>query len=391
MSVKLLALVTDAYGGRGGIAKFNRDFFDAVSRHPAVDSVVALPRLICDHNEVNRAGRPSKVDFRAHAARGTRHYARALCQSMTDRYDGVVCGHVNLLPLAAIAAAWRSVPLLLVAHGIEVWRKPGFVRRLLARQLDAVVAVSEFTRGRLMHWAGQSVRQDFIVPNCIDASSFGIGDARDDLVDRYGLRGRTVMLTVGRLSAAERYKGIDRVIGVLPQLAREQRDIAYLVVGDGGDRARLEMLAKSLNVRDRVVFAGYVSEQEKADHYRLADVFVMPGWGEGFGIVYLEALACGIPVVASSADASREVVLDGVMGEIVDPDQPAALVAGIMNALARPRPVVPPELEFFSVERFRERWCTVIDVVFAGEVAASRESAALARENERRPAGVGAG
>ena len=99
---------------------------------------------------------------------------------------------------------------------------------------------------------------------------------------------------------------------MLPALAADVPDVAYLIAGDGDDRARLEKKAAALGVADRVVFAGYVPEEEKADHYRLADAFVMPGRGEGFGIVYLEALACGVPVVASSLDASREAVRDGM-------------------------------------------------------------------------------
>jgi glycosyltransferase involved in cell wall biosynthesis len=85
------------------------------------------------------------------------------------------------------------------------------------------------------------------------------------------------------------------------------------------DRRCLQEKARSLGVHGRVVFAGYVPESEKADHYRLADAYVMPGRGEGFGIVYLEALACGVPVVASEVDGSREAVREGALGILVDP------------------------------------------------------------------------
>jgi phosphatidyl-myo-inositol dimannoside synthase len=94
----------------------------------------------------------------------------------------------------------------------------------------------------------------------------------------------------------------------MPALIKEIPTIAYLIAGDGTDRHRLEEKAKSLGVHGRVVFAGYIPESEKADHYRLADAYVMPGRGEGFGIVYLEALACGVPVVASQVDGGREAV-----------------------------------------------------------------------------------
>src|SRR5581483_442399 len=120
------------------------------------------------------------------------------------------------------------------------------------------------------------------------------------------------------------------------------------VVGDGNDRARLEAKAAQLGLSDRVVFAGYVPDEEKAAHYRLADAFVMPGRGEGFGIVYLEAMACGVPVVASKRDASREVVRDGELGIVVDPDAPGELRAGILAVLRCPKGTVPAGLSYFS-------------------------------------------
>src|SRR5262249_19742155 len=104
----------------------------------------------------------------------------------------------------------------------------------------------------------------------------------------------------------------------------------------------------------RVVFAGRVPEAEKADHYRLADVFVMPGRQEGFGFVFLEAMASGIPVVASNLDGSREAVLYGQLGELADPDDRQALKAAIRRALRRPRQI-PDGLAFFSYENFRKR------------------------------------
>src|SRR5262249_27665200 len=147
----------------------------------------------------------------------------------------------------------------------------------------------------------------------------------------------------------------DEVIEVLPSLIREMPDLIYMVVGDGSDRARLQAKVDALELNRHVVFAGYVPEEEKADHYRLADAFVMIGHGEGFGIVYLEAMACGIPVVASKVDASREAVLNGRIGLLADPSDPFEIRETIKQAVNRPRSV-PQELEYFSAERFVERW-----------------------------------
>ncbi|MEP7087994.1 MAG: glycosyltransferase, partial [Gemmatimonadota bacterium] len=146
-------------------------------------------------------------------------------------------------------------------------------------------------------------------------------------------------------------------------------NISYLVVGDGTDRERLEEKAESLGVSNRVVFAGFIAEEEKADHYRLADAFVMPGRGEGFGIVYLEALACGLPIVASSLDASAEVVLNRRFGRVVNPDRAGELKTACVDVLADTERVVPRELQTFSIARFKARWNWLLAELSVGDLA----------------------
>ena len=369
--MRLLAFVTDAFGGRGGIAKFNRDLLTALTAHPATEEVVALPRVVVE----DVGGVPDRVTFDDGAAGGYATYVRsALRRLRPGGFDGVVCGHLNLLPLAALAARWKRAPLLLVVHGIEAWQPPaGGLRAWLVRRavqhVDAFAAVSDTTRQRFAAWTGLDPERGTVVPNCIDASAYGEGEKRSDLLARYGLGGKTVLMTLGRLSAAERYKGFDEVIEALPALSEEIPDLAYLICGDGDDRPRLERKASELGVADRVVFAGYVPEQEKADHYRLADAFAMPGRGEGFGIVYLEALACGVPVVASSLDASHEAVRDGLLGEVVDPRDPADLQRGLLSALRAERGV-PSGLSYFSYDQFETRWHRLVDRVFSPAIRA---------------------
>lgn len=359
--MNFLLLVTDAFGGRGGIAKFNRDLCRALSDDPLSAQVTALPRVppVEPAEDV-----PSRVQYRAGLAGSKLRYAwnvlRFTVNAHPPTFDGIVCGHLNLLPVAVVASWIHGMPLLLILHGIDAWtpHDSWLVRKVLP-QVDTFVTVSQCTKDRFLQWAPLEEEQGFVIPNCIDASAYGTGPKRDDLLTRYGLHDRTILLTLGRLSADEQYKGHDEVLAVLPDLAEDVPDLAYVICGDGDDRARLETKAERLGIRERVVFAGYVPEEEKADHYRLADAFVMPGRGEGFGIVYLEALACGVPVVASRADASREAVLNGEMGVVVDPDDRSSVRDGILEALHAPKGV-PDDLAYFSVERFRERWHRLI-------------------------------
>ncbi|MGO8699651.1 MAG: glycosyltransferase [Limisphaerales bacterium] len=201
------------------------------------------------------------------------------------------------------------------------------------------------------------------MPNSIAIEDFGPGTKDKSLAARYGIQNRKVLFTLGRLSEDERYKGIDEVLEALPVLGQAVPNIVYMVAGGGNDRARLEQKATALGVEDRVIFTGYVPEEEKAAYYRLADAFVLPGWGEGFGIVYLEAMACGIPVVASKLDASHEAVRHGELGVLVNPKNPAELQAGILEALRRPKGVVPKGLDYFSFQNFCQRCHSIVDQI----------------------------
>jgi phosphatidylinositol alpha-1,6-mannosyltransferase len=352
--VNLLVLLTDAFGGRGGIAKFNRDLLNALCTYPEVDSVTALPRRITADIGVL----PARLVYETQAATGKTAYMYQLGRLLSQRnaFAAVVCAHIHLLPLAALAARRYGVPLILIVHGIEVWQRPrisGLDRCF--RSVDMFVSVSEFTKKRFLEWAPLRPDQGHVIPDCVDLTQYGPGPKPERLLQRYGVSNRKIMMTLGRLDSTERYKGIDEVLEIMPSLVKEIPDLTYIIAGEGNDRPRLELKVKSLGLSERAVFTGYVPEAEKADHYHLADAFVMPGHGEGFGIVYLEAMACGIPVVASKVDASREAVLDGRLGVLADPSNPDEIIAAIKEALTRSRGV-PNGLEYFSFRRFVERW-----------------------------------
>lgn len=338
-----------------------------MSSNSAYTKVVALPRVIFDEpGEI-----PERITYRTASAKGKVRYAVAWARAtMGERFDAVICSHINLLPVGAAAAAIQRVPLLLVIYGIESWteQRGALVRRMLKR-VDAVISISEYTKRHFLEWAWVEASRVHVLPCGVDMRRFGPGSKRGDLVRLYGLRGRSVILTVARLAGAERAKGIDEVLESLPALARQVPNVTYLVVGDGPDRERLEAKARALGVANRVVFTGYIDESEKADHYRLADVFAMPGRGEGFGIVYLEALASGVPIVASRLDASAEVVLNARFGYAVNPDRPEELQAAVVDLLSRTRGTVPRELATFSLASFRARWNWLMAELQIGDLA----------------------
>ena len=362
ITMRILSLHSDAYGGTGGIAQYNRDLLDAFCRHPRVDQVVALPRIVARPLEPM----PETLVFETGGLGGRAPYARALARwaASTPAFDLVFCAHVNLLPLAWPVARLHEAPIVLAVYGIDVWQPtPSRLVNVLVRASDAIMSISQITLDRMDSWAPLDAKRTFVCPNAIDTMRFVPGPRPANLVERYGLSGKKVLLTVARLHSLERYKGVDETIEILPRLRESHPSIRYLVVGDGPDRERLEQKARELGVDGAVVFAGWVNESEKVEHYQLADAYVMPGRGEGFGFVYLEALACGIPVVASRLDGSREAVRQGMLGELVDPTNPDDILRGILAALEKPRGVVPAGLDYFEMPRFVERYHQLIDTM----------------------------
>jgi phosphatidylinositol alpha-1,6-mannosyltransferase len=214
------------------------------------------------------------------------------------------------------------------------------------------------------------------MPNSVDLDRFVAHEPSADLVERYGLQSCKVIMTVGRLASQERYKGFDEVIELMPRLLQRFPTLKYLVVGDGPDRARLEAKARQTNVADRVIFTGRIPESEKVAHYNLADAYVMPSSGEGFGIVLIEAAACGIPIVGSGADGSKEALLDGQLGKLVDPRNATELLDAVTAALNVETPRQRNEMiETFSVAQFRARASAWVSAQAAAIAAANRHRA----------------
>jgi asparagine synthase (glutamine-hydrolysing) len=361
---RFLALLTDGFGGHGGIALYNRDLLTALCSFPRCAGVVAIPRLMPNPPEPM----PAKLTYLTAAVGSKMRYLAAVLRILREdrEYDMVVCGHINLLPLAWLASRILRVPLVLFIYGIDAWH-PGrnAFTNLLARKARWIVSISATTARKFRDWASPGAEQPRVLPNAIHTEWYGPGAKNPELIRRYALQGRTVLMTLGRLVSAERYKGFDEVLELMPELIKASPGLVYMVVGDGSDQARLEEKARALGLADRVVFTGRIAETEKADHYRLADAYVMASRGEGFGFVLLEAMACGVPVIASERDGGREAVRDGELGILINPVDREELKCAILDALARPKGVVPAGLEYFSFGNFETR----AHSLFAGVLA----------------------
>jgi glycosyltransferase involved in cell wall biosynthesis len=267
--------------------------------------------------------------------------------------DLIVTTHVNFAPVAHSVKTLFNIPFLAIGHGIEVWDLPhGQIWRAL-RAANGLAAVSHFTRARMASALNLAIERISLLPNTFDPEQF-YPDKRKPrfLLKRYGLQPQQpVILTISRLASAERYKGYDQVLRALPMVRERFPNVRYILGGRGPDRARIEALIRQLDLINHVTLAGYVADHELRAHYNLCDVFAMPSKGEGFGIVFLEALGCGKPVLAGNKDGSVDAVLGGETGVLVDPDD----VEEIGQALIQILTGKYPEQKLFNGEMLRQR------------------------------------
>jgi phosphatidylinositol alpha-1,6-mannosyltransferase len=334
----MLALVSDAFGGRGGIAQYNRDFLGAVAASPAISAIDILPRHTADSFTL-----PPKVRQAPPGTNRLSYIARALRMARDEKPGIVFCGHINLAPLAAAAARLCGAKMVVQTHGIDAWDRPGDMYRKAVEKSDLVLCVSRYTRARLLSWAAMPPERVVVLSNTV-GQAFTPGDA-SQLRRKWKLDGKRVLLTVARTEARERYKGHERVIAALPALPR---DIVYVVLGDGNDLERIKDVAFQAGVGERVYFKHGVNRETLISAYRMADLYVMPSTGEGFGIAFLEAMASGTPALGLAVAGATDALCDGALGAAVSE---ADFTAALARQMAGPRPD-PQALSAAVVARF---------------------------------------
>ena len=344
--MRILALVTDAFGGYGGIARYNCDLLTALSQSQTVSSVLVLPRigpLIAQTPAKVRqvAPVPSKFAWSGHAFKLV----------AKNRFDVIFCGHPYAAPLAASLAFMVGVPMWVQVHGVDAWEPRGKFQRYGMARATLVTSVSRYTRRELLAWSGLPPHRVRVLPNTVDPR-YGPREPRADLIKRHNLAGKRVILTVGRLSEAERYKGHDRVIAVMPDVLARVPNAVYLIAGSGEDQSRLQAAADDAGVAGNVVFAGRVLDDELPDYFALANVFAMPSTGEGFGIVFLEAAASGLPVIGGNCDGTVDALGEGKIGRLIEPNSWEELAAALIDALEGREENAIAEVQRFRFENF---------------------------------------
>jgi glycosyltransferase involved in cell wall biosynthesis len=275
--------------------------------------------------------------------------------------DTVILSHINLLPVGwMIKKISPRTRLILYAHGIEIWEPTGYKKRMLA-VVDRFWAISSFTRDQLIQNQNIPAEKITVLNNCLDPllplpkNTTG----KEEVKQRLGInKTDKVLFVLNRLRSEERYKGYDKVIDAIALLNR--RDVVYIIAGkaDESEAARLKQLIAKTGLQDQVKMVGYVPDEELPAYFALADIYIMPSTGEGFGIVFLEAMYYGLPVIAGNADGSGDALLDGKLGTLVDPRDPAAIAAAIvplLNDTAISSPDQKMLMDHFSYDVYKRK------------------------------------
>ncbi len=253
--------------------------------------------------------------------------------------DIVILSHINLLLFAwIIKKISPSAKIILFAHGIEIWRTlPNWKRKFLQEKVE-IWAVSEYTATTLTEMHQISRHKIKTVNNCLDPyfqlpSNF---EKPANLLERYHLsKEQSILFTLTRLSSQETYKGYDRVLLAMPDLLKKFPSLHYILAGkaDQDELTRVKNLIAKLNLTKHVTLAGFINDDELTNYFKLGDIFVMPSTMEGFGIVFIEAAACGTKIIAGNVDGSVDALLNGQLGTLINPLEIAEIASAIEKNL----------------------------------------------------------
>jgi len=247
----------------------------------------------------------------------------------------VLMSHINLMVVGYLIKLFRpSVKLVLLAHGIEVWKPLPSWKKKMLRKCDLILPVSHFTKEKMKTLHGLPEEKFSLLNNCLDPFlELPLQKEKNtELLKRYALKKeQLILLTVSRMSDTEQYKGYDKVLKALPGLVQNHPELRYLLVGkyDISEKRRLDAIISQLDLQDVVIFTGFVPNDELAAHFMLGDIFIMPSEKEGFGIVFIEAMFYGLPVIAGNIDGSADALCNGELGSLVNPNNKEEIIGAV--------------------------------------------------------------
>ncbi|HWB31359.1 MAG TPA: glycosyltransferase family 4 protein [Vicinamibacterales bacterium] len=323
-------MITDTRNGRPGVA--------AVTFDPRGGGIAAVSRLVAGALTTADGQPPVQLSLALDAGDGRfdsstldrlRFGARVLAAQATGACEWLLFTHLSLATAQRFVPAICRRPYAVFLHDVEAWQTQPPARRRVLDRAFLRLANSTYTARRVLEanpGVGDVIACPLALgPDWTSRASTEVARAQPP---------RPHVLIVGRMIASERYKGHDQLLAAWPRVRQRVPAAKLICVGEGDDVERLRSAARKIGVGDAVEFTGFVSDEERWRLYREAAVFAMPSRREGFGLVYLEAMAAGLPCIGSIHDAASEVIVDGRTGWLVDQSDTNALADRIVHLLS---------------------------------------------------------
>ncbi len=326
---------TSTFTTLGGIEKFNRALLSGLSG--LEKEALMLSDSASMYDNYCEARYFNDKNYRGYKKEKITFVVKELLNSY--KYQRVILGHINLALFGLILKKIHpKTKVYMVAHGIEVWGKLSGMKKRILSKCDVILAVSHFTKEQLIKTNGIEAEKIQIFYNTIDPFFHYPTHFQKplQLVKRYNIgENDKTILTLTRLAFTEKYKGYDKVIDVMPEIVAKYPNAKYLIAGkpDEREKARLKELIAARNLEKHVFLIGFIAEEEITDHYQLADLFIMPSRKEGFGIVFIEAMACGLPVIAGNQDGSVDALKNGELGLLINPENRNEIIDTLCKVL----------------------------------------------------------
>lgn len=255
------------------------------------------------------------------------------------KFDTVILSHINLLLFGKIIKNLKpSTKIILWAHGIEIWRTIPKWKKTFLQQHTDIWAVSTYTKQQIITRHQINATRISVLNNTLDPFFHLpiVFEKPIDLIERYQIKPDSyVLFSLTRLSATEHKKNYDTVISAVSHLKTQFPNLVYLIGGkaDEQEHLRLQQHIDQHQLGAYVKLTGFIEEQEITAHFSLADTFVLPSEKEGFGIVFIQAAACGCQVIAGNTDGSTDALLHGKLGQLVNPKSEKEITHAIQKAI----------------------------------------------------------
>lgn len=348
---RTLVLCPEIYASEGGIPRILQLYVRALCESAGTERRIRLVTL--NDRPADCVSAQRTFDGTLETVRGCGRNKVAFVRealALARSCDTLVCGHVGQLPVAWLARRFnRSLRYFLVAHGIEVWRRFNAAERAALRGAERIFCVSEYTRGELLRNCRVPADRVIVLPNALDPR-FHIA-AGEPLAACEPL-----ILAVTRVTYADRYKGIQHLIEAMPAIRQAIPAARLRIIGRGDDVPRLTRLCAELGLGPAVEFAGYVDDERLASELRACRLFALPSRKEGFGLVFLEAMAHGRPCLGAQAGGIPEVITPDT-GVLVDYGDVPGIARAAIEALRRDwnQDAILARAREFSFAPFRDR------------------------------------